>query len=121
MSFELMASVYSYRMSAIFETIQSRMQHHLVEKMGNIPFRDFQQPKPENPFPGETWIDVATHTSYVWMEVEHNALDDLVKGVEGQEIKHYDWVPLLKGYLGQNLFGAILDEVNFMRPEDDDE
>lgn len=108
-------------MSNLFEAVRDRMQRRTVQTMGNIPFRDFQRQKPENPSIGETWVDVETHTTYVWMEVEHNALDDLVKGVEGQEIKHLDWVPLPKGFLGQNIFGAMVDEVNFGSCSDDDE
>jgi hypothetical protein len=67
-----------------------------------------------------TWTDPNTKETFIWSELEHNALDDLVKGITNQEINHFGWVPLLKGYLGQSLLSSILDEVNFSQLDDDE-
>ena len=73
--------------------------------------------KPETPEVGTTWFDVETSTVYVYSELPHNVLDDMVLAIEDREVKHFDWLVLASANpVGQNLYGAIVDEVNFMYP-----
>lgn len=92
------------------QSIYDRTRERVMK--GRVDFGSKLGERPLFPEPGQTWYDHKTGKTWVYTALDVTALDEIVAAVDDVEVKRFEWVEMERS-LGQNLFAAILDEVNF--------